>query len=257
MRRVGGTVEVRSVGTDTCYSSSSSCSSSSDSEQNGFGAPRHLRGPTRRPGFQPPELHRLLKMRQGQVEVRGDLAACGDGAGSTIGSSAAAAFPLLERAQAAQGHGGFIILVMRGQRLMNRKSKTLLKGLAFFSVFAFFFGLEAAFSISIMGSGAFGSSFRTSRAEHADLPLFSGCEEWAWRNYMSAIELSLNRSQDPCNDFYRFVCDGWKHQQQLLSVVDVAEDAMYGRALNALAWNDNEGSSHQELLHTTDVERRE
>ncbi|KAL3208369.1 hypothetical protein MRX96_039251 [Rhipicephalus microplus] len=75
---------------------------------------------------------------------------------------------------------------------------------------------------------------------------FSGCEEWACRKYMSAIELSLNRSQVPCNDFYHFVCDGWKHQQQLLSVVDVAEDAMYGRVLNALAWSHNEGSSHED-----------
>ncbi|KAL3184775.1 hypothetical protein MRX96_005876 [Rhipicephalus microplus] len=74
----------------------------------------------------------------------------------------------------------------------------------------------------------------------------SVCEEWACRNYMSAIELSLNGSQDPCNNFHRFVCHGWKHRQQLLSVVDVAEDAMYGRALSALAWSDNEGSSHQD-----------
>ncbi|KAL3184781.1 hypothetical protein MRX96_005881 [Rhipicephalus microplus] len=107
-------VEVRNVGTDTCYNSS--CSSSSDSEQNGFGAPRELRGSTRRPGFQPPELHSLLKMRQGQVAVTGDLAACGDGAGSTINSSAAAAFSSLERAQAAQGHGGLSLLVMREHR---------------------------------------------------------------------------------------------------------------------------------------------
>ncbi|KAL3206471.1 hypothetical protein MRX96_040057 [Rhipicephalus microplus] len=63
---------------------------------------------------------------------------------------------------------------------------------------------------------------------------------------MSAIELSLNRSQDQCNNLYRFVCDGWKYRQQLLSVVDVVEDEMYGRALSALAWSDHEGSSHQD-----------
>ncbi|KAL3184776.1 hypothetical protein MRX96_005877 [Rhipicephalus microplus] len=42
-------VEVKNVGTDTCYSSS--CSSSSDSGQNGFGAPRHLRGPDKETGL--------------------------------------------------------------------------------------------------------------------------------------------------------------------------------------------------------------
>ncbi|KAL1415582.1 hypothetical protein MTO96_006706 [Rhipicephalus appendiculatus] len=60
---------------------------------------------------------------------------------------------------------------------------------------------------------------------------------------MNAIELSLNRSQDPCHNFYRFVCDGWKDRQQLLSVVDVAEDAMYARALNTMEWSSNDGSN--------------
>ncbi|KAL3206460.1 hypothetical protein MRX96_040046 [Rhipicephalus microplus] len=69
MRRVGGMMEVRNVGTDTCYSSS--CSSSSDSDQNGFGAPRHLRGPTRRPGFQPPELHRRRQIATLTLELAG------------------------------------------------------------------------------------------------------------------------------------------------------------------------------------------
>ncbi|KAL3227125.1 hypothetical protein MRX96_048846 [Rhipicephalus microplus] len=71
-------------------------------------------------------------------------------------------------------------------------------------------------------------------------------------------ELSLNCSQDPCNDFYRFLWYGLKHRQQLLSVVDVAEDAMYGRALNALAWSDNEGSSQQDssVPPTLSVEKK-
>ncbi|KAL3227122.1 hypothetical protein MRX96_048843 [Rhipicephalus microplus] len=69
MRRVGGMLEVRNVGTDTCYSSS--CSSSSDSEQNGFSAPRHHRGPTRRPGFQPPEFHRLRQIATLTLELAG------------------------------------------------------------------------------------------------------------------------------------------------------------------------------------------
>ncbi|KAL3208368.1 hypothetical protein MRX96_039250 [Rhipicephalus microplus] len=134
LRPVGGTVEVKHVGTDTCYR----CSGYSDSEPNAFGAPRHFKGPTRRPGFQRAELHKLLKMRLEQVAVAGDLAACGDGAGSTINASATAAFPSPERAQAAKKHVGLNILIRRGHRRMNPKCKTILKGMAFFSVFALF-----------------------------------------------------------------------------------------------------------------------
>ncbi|XP_070396898.1 uncharacterized protein [Dermacentor albipictus] len=51
---------------------------------------------------------------------------------------------------------------------------------------------------------------------------------------MAAIRTSINKSQDPCEDFYGFVCDGWKHQHRLLSVEDAAEDTMYERLLNAI-----------------------
>ncbi|KAL3184779.1 hypothetical protein MRX96_005879 [Rhipicephalus microplus] len=69
-------------------------------------------------------------------------------------------------------------------------------------------------------------------ADHADLPLFSGCNKIACQQYMAAIITSINKSQDPCKNFYGFVCDGWKHQHHLISVVVAVEDSMYKRALD-------------------------
>ncbi|KAH9366483.1 hypothetical protein HPB48_015277 [Haemaphysalis longicornis] len=78
-----------------------------------------------------------------------------------------------------------------------------------------------------------GTNSRSSAADPADLPLFSGCEEMACQVYREALESTLNRSQDPCKDLYRFICDGWEPRYHL-SVVDTTEEAAYSRALNTI-----------------------
>ncbi|KAK8787289.1 hypothetical protein V5799_022936 [Amblyomma americanum] len=77
---------------------------------------------------------------------------------------------------------------------------------------------------------------RVSPTNPRNLSLISGCRKTACREYKAAIESSRNVSQDPCKDFYRYVCDGWKHHHRMLSVVDAAEDAMRSRALNTIEW---------------------
>ncbi|XP_077544544.1 endothelin-converting enzyme-like 1 [Haemaphysalis longicornis] len=78
-----------------------------------------------------------------------------------------------------------------------------------------------------------GTNSQSSPEDPADLPLFSGCEEMACQVYMGALESTVNRTQDPCKDLYRFVCDGWQHRYHL-SVVGTTEEAVYSRALSAI-----------------------
>ncbi|XP_070376927.1 uncharacterized protein [Dermacentor albipictus] len=63
---------------------------------------------------------------------------------------------------------------------------------------------------------------------------FQAATKWRANSTWHAIRTSINKSQDPCEDFCGFVCDGWKHQYHLLSVMDAAEDTMYERGLNAI-----------------------
>ncbi|KAH9368308.1 hypothetical protein HPB48_008026 [Haemaphysalis longicornis] len=80
-----------------------------------------------------------------------------------------------------------------------------------------------------------GTNSQSSPVDPADSPLFSGCEEMACQVYMGALESTLNRTQDPCKDLYRFVCDGWEHRCHL-SVVDTTKEVVYSRAFNAILW---------------------
>ncbi|KAK8768281.1 hypothetical protein V5799_015257 [Amblyomma americanum] len=50
--------------------------------------------------------------------------------------------------------------------------------------------------------------------------------------YRSQLKSSVNWSQNPCKDFYRFVCDGLRKRQREQSAVDAAQDMMYTHALN-------------------------
>ncbi|KAH7972438.1 hypothetical protein HPB52_012126 [Rhipicephalus sanguineus] len=130
------------------------------------------------------------------------------------------------------------VVVMQANWRMNPTHKVILDATAIISVVAFVLYLGATMWIRVIERGVFhASSQRTPHAEHADLPLFSGCVEVACNKYMAAIERSINRSQNPCQNFYRFVCDGWKHQQDPLSAVDAAEAAMYRRAFSAIEWS--------------------
>ncbi|XP_075526680.1 endothelin-converting enzyme-like 1 [Dermacentor variabilis] len=232
------------TGASTSYSGSSS-SSSSGSERNALGGSRLTTGPTGRPGFQRLELHELLQVRQMQAAARRaeDAAARGDGADTALDSSATPAIALPDLAPAAQEHAGPNVVVIRANWRMNPRHIVIMETMAFILSIAFLLYLGSMLWIRVKDQGLLRASSRTSHAEHADLPLFSGCHETACHKYMAAIELSINRSQDPCRNFYRFVCDGWKRQHHLLSVVEAAEDAMYGHALNAIEWSTEDGGS--------------
>ncbi|KAH6927296.1 hypothetical protein HPB50_001391 [Hyalomma asiaticum] len=261
-------VEPKNVGASTSHSNSTvsstswSTSSSSSSESERTDGLGRLKVTTRRPGFHRLELHELLEIRQMQAEARraADAAAHGDGADSALDSSTTCAFPLLQPAQGtqnAQERARSNVLVMPANWHMNPKCKTILQTTAVFCVFAFVLCVGATLWTRVMDRGILYSTSRTSYAKHEDLPFFSDCDQWACHEYMSAIEHSINRSQDPCRNFYRFVCDGWKHQHHLLSVVDAAEDAMYGRALKAIEWSSKGGSGQYFSAQSTlNVESR-
>ncbi|XP_077489255.1 kell blood group glycoprotein-like [Amblyomma americanum] len=72
------------------------------------------------------------------------------------------------------------------------------------------------------------------RVKNSDIPLLPYCDSMACKTYRSLLKSSVNRSQNPCKDFYRFVCDGWRKQHRVLSVVDAAQDTMYTHALNEI-----------------------
>ncbi|KAK8772954.1 hypothetical protein V5799_012513 [Amblyomma americanum] len=74
------------------------------------------------------------------------------------------------------------------------------------------------------------------QTDHTDLPLFPGCDNTACRKYRAGIESSLNWSKNPCENFYKFVCDGWRHHHHMVSILDIAEDEMYSHALNSVKW---------------------
>ncbi|KAL3207433.1 hypothetical protein MRX96_052681 [Rhipicephalus microplus] len=142
-----------------------------------------------------------------------------------------------------QGHAGLNVLVIQANWRMNPKHKAILNATAVVCVVSFVLYLGASMWIRVIDRGVFRAFYkRAPHADHADLPLFSGCAEVACHKYMAAIELSINRSQDPCQNLYRFVCDRWKDPNRLLSVVDAAETAMYGRAHSAIEWRSEDVS---------------
>ncbi|XP_037499240.1 uncharacterized protein LOC119373288 [Rhipicephalus sanguineus] len=140
---------------------------------------------------------------------------------------------------------GLNVVMMQPNWRMNPRHKVILNATAVTCVVALVLHLGATMWIRLIDRGVFrASSQRTPHAKHADLPFFSGCAEVACHKYMAAIELSINRSQDPCQNLYRFVCDGWKHPHHLLSGVDAAEAEMYGRALRAIEWSYEDIGGH-------------
>ncbi|KAK8759202.1 hypothetical protein V5799_003166, partial [Amblyomma americanum] len=72
------------------------------------------------------------------------------------------------------------------------------------------------------------------QADHMDLPLFPGGDNTECQKYRAGIESSLNWFKDPCESFYTFVCDGWRQHHHIVSILDLAEDEMYSRALNSV-----------------------
>ncbi|KAK8766857.1 hypothetical protein V5799_006362 [Amblyomma americanum] len=72
------------------------------------------------------------------------------------------------------------------------------------------------------------------QADHADLLHFHGCDNTACQKYRAGIESSLNWSKDLCEKFYRYVRDGWNQHHHIVSILDLAEEEMYSRALNSV-----------------------
>ncbi|KAH7978736.1 hypothetical protein HPB49_006563 [Dermacentor silvarum] len=196
-----------------------------------FGGHRRITRPARRPGFQRLELHELYEVRQMQAAARraADAEARGDGAGNALDPLA-----LPEPALMNQERNGAEVVVRPGNWYMNQRFQAALSTTAILCSVALLVYLGSTLWIRIKYRDLLRASTRKAYAEHADLPLFSGCDEMACQLYMAAIRSSINKSQDPCQNFYGFVCDGWKHQHRLLSVVDAAQDTMYKRALTAI-----------------------
>ncbi|KAH7932429.1 hypothetical protein HPB51_029292 [Rhipicephalus microplus] len=102
-----------------------------------------------------------------------------------------------------------------------------------------------------------GNCKRKVYADNEDLPLFCCCDEMACQQYMAAIITSINKLQEPCKNFYGFVCDSWKHQHHLISVVDAAEDSMYKRVLDAVERASHNGRKQaRNFLSTASVEKK-
>ncbi|XP_070376921.1 uncharacterized protein [Dermacentor albipictus] len=249
-RRTGDRVELKNAampetGTSTSCSSSSSSSSSGSSGSDAFGR-RRIARPSRRPGFRRLELHELHEGRQLQAAARGD------GTGTALDPLALPELELMN-----QERNDVEVIVRRGNWYMNPRFQALLSATAILCSVLLLFYLGSTLRIGIKYRNLHRASTRRAYAERADLPLFSGCDEMACQLCMAAISTSINKSHDPCEDFYWFVCDGWKHQDRVLSVVDAAEDTMYERALNAikLASQDSHNQA-QSASSGTSVEKK-
>ncbi|XP_064454930.1 uncharacterized protein LOC135366194 [Ornithodoros turicata] len=62
--------------------------------------------------------------------------------------------------------------------------------------------------------------------------LSSLCNGTACRSYSRALGASLNRSRNPCDDFYSYVCDGWVKHTRYTAVEEVAKDKTYKHILD-------------------------
>lgn len=102
------------------------------------------------------------------------------------------------------------------------------------SWFSIGFPLGGLLWIRVHQHNLLGTKSRSSLADPADVPAFSGCEEMACQASRGVLEASLNRTEDPCKDLCRFVCDGWNHHYHLSA--DDTQDAVYSHALNTVRW---------------------
>ncbi|KAH7942227.1 hypothetical protein HPB49_022222 [Dermacentor silvarum] len=244
---------VGDAGTSSSHGSGSS-SSSSDSDVEAFAGRRRTTLPaTRRPGFQRLELHELHEVRQMQAAARraaDDVAACGDGSGTALDPLALPEPALINQPQE---HNGIEAIVRQGNWCMHPRFQTVLSTRATLCRIALLVYFGSTLWIRIRYRGLLHAN---TRREHAVLPLFCGWDDMACNLYTATIRNSIKKSQDPCDNFYGFVCDGWKHQHRFLSV-DAAEDAMHKRALNGIKRGFQDNGNHAEAASsTTSVQER-
>ncbi|KAH9367990.1 hypothetical protein HPB48_010095 [Haemaphysalis longicornis] len=127
-------------------------------------------------------------------------------------------------------------VVLQANWHMNQNFKALLLLIAILCSIGLLLHLGSSLWTRVHRYSILHTNTQSLPAQHADLPFVPVCGENACQEYMGALNSVLNRSQDPCEDFYRFVCDGWMHQHHSLAVVDAAEELMYRSALNTIYW---------------------
>ncbi|KAL3245624.1 hypothetical protein MRX96_058370 [Rhipicephalus microplus] len=154
----------------------------------------------------------------------------------------------------AQEYAGLNVVATQGNWRMNPRYKVILDAPAIICVIGFVLYLEASMWIRVIHRGIFRAS--SQRKHHADLPLFAGCAKVACYTYKAAVERTVSISRDPCQNFYRFVYDSWKHHHDLFTAVDAAVGAMYIRALNAIGWSyEGTGGHHSTRSSELGVEK--
>ncbi|KAK8758348.1 hypothetical protein V5799_004020, partial [Amblyomma americanum] len=184
--------------------------------------------PRRRPGFQRLDQLGFLEMS----EVR-DVRRAAQRALAATALTTADASRTTERLEPGAGPQVASVTALRVYWNVNPRFNGVLAA-AIFCAVALFVYSESAVWIRIRYRHLFHAASRAAYTDHACLPFSFECDSTTCKMYTGATEYPLNRSQDPCNNFYRFVRDDWKHEHHLLSVLDAAEDMMYGRALNAI-----------------------
>ncbi|KAL3227119.1 hypothetical protein MRX96_048840 [Rhipicephalus microplus] len=203
---------------DTWASNCSSRSSSSSSWDSGvvaFGGRRRITRPARRPGFHRLELHELHEVRQMQAAARraADAVACGDNTGTALEPPAVPgpapnARWVSDKHAFLEKRNGAEVELRQGNWYLNERLQTIISATAVLCSVTLVVYLSSTIWIRTEYPDIFHASRREVYTDHADLPLFSGCDEMACQQYMAAIINSINKSQDPCKNFYGFVCDG-------------------------------------------------
>ncbi|KAH6945684.1 hypothetical protein HPB50_009609 [Hyalomma asiaticum] len=254
--RSGDRVELSGMMMDAWASASDSSSSSTSTESpvGAFGVRRQIRRPVRRPGFQRLELHELQEVRRMQAAARRDAAAAAAARGESTASTLEP--PVLPEPDN-QEQGGAEVVVHQVNWYRNQRFKAVLTATAILCGVVILVYLGSTLWIRIKYRELLRATTQNANTDHADLPLFSGCDEVACQHYMAAITSSVNKSKDPCDDLYGFVCDGWKQRHHMLSVLDAAEDTMYEHALSAIkSVSLNESYQAEVILFSTSVEKK-
>ncbi|KAK8777486.1 hypothetical protein V5799_029173 [Amblyomma americanum] len=210
-------------------SCSSTTSSSSHSDPERASGAKRVACPPRRPGFQRLGQLGFLEMSELREMRRAAQRAFAARAVTTADASRT------ERREPGSGPqvAGVTVLLVCWHvhpRFNGALSAAILCGVALF-----LYSVSAVW-IRIRYRHLFHATSRADYTDHACRPFSSGCDSTACKMYTGAADSSLNRSQGPSNNFYRFVRDGWKQEHRLLSVLGAAEDMMYGRALNTIEW---------------------